>query len=105
MPWVERPPVVGFDERPLLLWQPQRKRVLLDVGDDPANLVGVVEKHFPPVTAPGRMVGRAVVGLRQSVAASALEARDHLLRRVLVLASQEVDVVRHDCAPAKVYFS
>src|SRR5215510_4706352 len=94
---MQGPTVVGTDEGPLLLWQPQGHRVPLDVADGPADFLRVIQEDFPATAArPGRVIRRPVARAAEPCPAGVFERLHHLFRRMLVLADQYVNVVRHD---------
>ncbi len=58
---MERPAVVGLDERPVFGWQPDLDWIAVDVIDRALDLVRMIEKNFPTATSgPDRMVRSAM---------------------------------------------
>jgi hypothetical protein len=73
-------------------------RILLDVSNRSADIVGVFEEDLPTWTTPYRMIVGPSFGIAKPQAADGLEILDHILRLLAVLANQEVNVIRHNRA-------
>ena len=92
------PTVILHDKRPLLPGQSLFPRIVLNIRNRPSNVVGMIQKDFPPARAPNTMFGVASARGTHRLGAVALEMTDHLLCSVPMLAHDQMNVVRHDCA-------
>ena len=95
---VQRPTVVRSYELPMLFGKPPLHRVLLDVRNRSADIVGVFEEDYPTWTTPYRMIVGPAFSIAKPQAADGLEILNHILRLLPVLANQEVNVIRHNRA-------
>ncbi len=98
MPLVQGPTVVFGDECPVLRGHSAIERVLADVANCPANVVGMVQEYLPSRLGPDWMIRRPETGRAKPQAGGLLKILDHLLSFVPVFADQQMNVIRHDCA-------
>src|SRR6266446_1147950 len=99
MPRMQRPPVVPLDERPTLRRQSDLDRILVHVPDRAPHFVRMIEKDLPSVACePGGMRNRAATRFDQPAPARFDQLVHHLFGRILVLANNRVNMVRHNGA-------
>jgi len=73
-------------------------RVVPDVFDGPADILGGIEEDFPSGTTPSRMVGGTCAGGDERFSGRLLKVVDHFFGNVSVFANQDMDVIGHDRA-------
>jgi hypothetical protein len=90
MTFVERPVVVGGDERVVLRGHVSAGRIALDVRDRAEDVFGGIEEDFVTGTSPDGVVRWSKTALFEMVGAKRSELVDHLFRKVLMFADHEV---------------
>src|SRR5438094_9291836 len=98
MPLMQPPVVIWDHERMLLLRQPNLDRILLDIRNRPPDLLRMIEKHAPSRSAPDWMIHIEQFARPQQSMRFTLKIPNDLLRLMLVLANEQVHVIRHNRA-------
>ena len=101
MSLMQRPAIVRLHKRPRLSRQSNLDRIVLNVRNRAIDLIWMIKKYFPPAACrPHRMIARpqSMDGIDQRPSCCILKQLDHLFRTVLVLANENMHVIRHDRA-------
>jgi hypothetical protein len=91
---MERPPIILLYKIPSL----RSNRIAIHILNRPTNILGMIQKHFPPMSTPYPLVRILQLAVAQFQERCVLQIRNHFLRFIAMFPNHQVNVIHHDRA-------